>query len=1019
MEIRSAFLIHLRGEMNMRRSRCLFLACLFAAFALSAQTVPHAERFNPKPVSPRSIKVGTEPVHTLSAGGQAQCEVVIPEKACPVEKFAAAELSDYLGKIIGSKVSVTTRPSGEKTAFLLGAAGAPSAGVDLKTIDRDGYVIKSVGKNIVIAGIDDPKGNPAKEAGSYERGTLNGVYDFLERFGGVRFYFPGDIGTVVPSKPDWKIGSIDLLDRPDNLHRRTHCSRVRDLNNGKLEYYEGIAPADISRLSTLRLRHSSLNIPNCHGVRGLELPKRFAKSHPEYFALMEDGRRHDGSFSNWYEFGAGHLCYSNEGLKDVVYEDAKAFLTGQKASSRGISRWSPSLFSQPFFNIMPNDGLYVCRCENCRKLGAQLGGNPAVVWKFETDIARRLQQENIPGYITVMAYESYRKIPPVDIPSNVIVMLALTGPWKELSAARDADYQLLKDWNKKLNAKTYLWTYLTKILNLVADIPSFTPGAVASFYRQAAPYSFGSFMEAETDFWIFNCMNFYVFGKVMWDTSTDVDVLLDEHCRLMYGPAAAQMREFYSTLERHWLRIVSHIVETNVGPKAVLPSQYDLWTKIYSPAEVERINGLFDEAEKLTASDPDSLKRVKFMRKELWGPVLAGYERFNRFMADNSLWTIYMPEAAEKITVDGKLDESAWQQAKPVWMVPRGKEDAAEVHTRARMLCDAENIYIGIECDEPFTDQMVCAPREDQDIRMWLDNALELFFASKTSDDFRYQIMLNSDGKICDLRWPEGAKGSWRSGIEYKPGVVPGKMWCAEVRIPRSSMPELARDKFLVNFTRNRVLKQEKVKVPAYTWSRFTRHQTPEYFGNAIAGKEPESSNLLQGGDFDVREFTGRKGVFGVDSQPCWIAHRSDCPVTLDREVFRTGGQSIRLERPAGAVGSLCGILQYVPGLKAGKKYRLSFFVKLKNVHGDEQHPSAGFYAQIRFGTKDAGTVFRPLRQAFRGDIQWIRLGYTFTAPEGTGETGRPYLEFRLSEQAAGTVWIDQVELCEITEPEK
>ena len=1003
----------------MKNTRLRLLIGTFTLFAMSAGAATDAARFNPKPVSPRYVKVGTEPVHTLAAGGQAQCEIVIPEKACPVEKFAAAELSGYLEKIIGSKVPVTTKPTEGKTSFLLGSAGAPAAGVDLKAIDRDGYVIRSVGEDIVIAGIDDPKGNPAKGAGSYERGTLNGVYEFLERFGGVRFYFPGDIGTIVPARPDWKIGSIDLMDRPDNLHRRTHCARVLDLNSGKLNYYEGIAPADITRLTGLRLRHSSLNIPNCHGVRGLDLPKRFAKSHPEFFALMEDGRRHDGSIPGRYDYDAGHLCYSSEGLKEVVYEDAKAFLTGQEASSRGIKRWSPSNFSRPFFNIMPNDALYVCRCENCRKLGAELGGNPTVIWKFETDIARRLQQENIPGYITVMAYESYKKIPPVDIPSNVIVMLALTGPWKERSATRDADYQLLKDWNEKLHAKTYLWTYLTKILNLVADIPSFTPRAVGSFYHQAAPYSFGSFMEAETDFWIFNCMNFYVFSKVMWDNSADVDALLDEHCRLMYGPAAPQMKEFYDTLERHWLGIVSNVVETNVGPKAVLPSQYDLWTKIYSPAEVARINGLFDEAEKLTASDPASLKRVKFMRKELWSPVLTGYERFNKFMADNSLWTIYVPETGEKITLDGKLDEPAWQQAKPVWMVPR-RGDEAEVHTRTRMLCDAENIYIGIECDEPFTDQMVCAPREDQDIRMWCDNSLELFFAAKTSDEFMYQIMLNSDGKICDLRWPEGAKGSWRSRIEYKPGTVPGKMWVAEVRIPRSAMPELAKDKFLVNFTRNRVLKQEKVKVPAYTWSRFIRHQTPEYCGNAIVGIAPGSDDLIRGGDFDVQETSGKKGVFTFDSKPCWIGHRTNCPVTLDREVFRTGGQSMRLERPAGAIGSLCGVLQYVPKLEAGKKHRISFFVKLKDVHGGQQHPSAGFYFQIRFATRDSGTVFRPLRQAFRGDIPWTRLEYTFTVPEKTGETGgQPYLEFRLAEYAEGTVWIDHVELSEVKEPEK
>ena len=203
----------------MKQTRTILLAGAFAAFALSAQAAANAERFNPKPVSPRYAKVGKDAVHTIAAGGQAQCEVVIPEKACPVEKFAAKELSEYLGKIIGSKVPVTTTPTKGKTSFLLGNAGAPATGVDLKTIDRDGFVIKSIGEDIVIAGTDDPAENPAKHTFFREKGTLYGVYEFLERFGGVRFYFPGDIGTFVPSKADWKIGSIDLMDRPDGVVR--------------------------------------------------------------------------------------------------------------------------------------------------------------------------------------------------------------------------------------------------------------------------------------------------------------------------------------------------------------------------------------------------------------------------------------------------------------------------------------------------------------------------------------------------------------------------------------------------------------------------------------------------------------------------------------------------------------------------------------------------------------------------------------------------------------------------------
>ena len=98
----------------MKILRCFLMAVIFAAFSLTA--APNAARFNPKPVSPRYVKVGAVPAHTLAEGGKACCEVVIPAKANPSEKYAAKELAGFLEKIIGAKVPIRNRPSGKATA---------------------------------------------------------------------------------------------------------------------------------------------------------------------------------------------------------------------------------------------------------------------------------------------------------------------------------------------------------------------------------------------------------------------------------------------------------------------------------------------------------------------------------------------------------------------------------------------------------------------------------------------------------------------------------------------------------------------------------------------------------------------------------------------------------------------------------------------------------------------------------------------------------------------------------------
>ncbi|MBR2373582.1 MAG: DUF4838 domain-containing protein, partial [Lentisphaeria bacterium] len=725
------------------------LVLLLAAAAATAAAPDNSARFNPKPGIDRQITIDSKVKLSLGSNGKALCEVVAPGNRTTA--FAAKELAAFLSRITGAKVPVVRKASGKVTAFILGAPGAKAVKFDLKKLDRDGYIIKTAGRNIIIAGNDDPKGNPLRTAGFFERGTLNGVYEFLERFCGVRFYFPGEMGTVVPLNKDLSVPGIDIVDRPDNQHRQTYCVGIKSLGNGKLNYYDDSIASSVQRLSKLRLRESTLNLPNCHGLAELGLVQRFAKSNPEFFALKENGKRHDGSVVTRASDEPGQLCFSSEGLKEVIFQDAKAFLSGKSAKERGILMpdgkyyWKSSRHSLPFFNIMPNDSHYPCRCAKCK--GAYDNGNQSssnLIWKFKTDIARRLQQEKIPGYCTMMAYADYRDIPGCNIPSNVIVMLALTGPWNELNPAQQKSYKLLADWNRKLNAKTYLWTYTTKCGNLIGDIPGFTPKAVGSFFKKVHKYSFGSFLESETDFWLFNFMNYYVFSKVMWNNDTDVDAVIAEHLKLMYGPAAPQMKEFYETLERHWLKdIMSNIRETNVGPQAVLPSQFDIWTKIYGPAEINRVNKLFDDAEKAAAKDKKSLARVKFMRAEMWGRVINGARRFNKHNNDNKLWTIYVHPSNEKISIDGKLDEKIWKKAAPVWMLPRGKE-SCEVHTRIRMLADKEYFYVGIECDEPHTDKMLCAKRKIDEIAMWQDNLVELFFAGKAGDDCLYQIMLTS-----------------------------------------------------------------------------------------------------------------------------------------------------------------------------------------------------------------------------------------------------------------------------------
>ena len=143
--------------------------------------------------------------------------------------------------------------------------------------------------------------------------------------------------------------------------------------------------------------------------------------------------------------------------------------------------------------------------------------------------------------------------------------------------------------------------------------------------------------------------------------------------------------------------------------------------------------------------------------------------------------------------------------------------------------------------------------------------------------------------------------------------------------------------------------------------------------------------------------FSGKKAA--------WIA---SMPIVVDKNNFMTKGQSLRLELPEGN-----RILRQKLDknlLKAGKRYQLSFYLKLENVV-NPKNPRQGFFMDIRFGKSGADNVLFPLSPALSGTLPWTRYQFEFTAPANIGTKGAPYIGFYLSPDARGKVWIDHVEL--------
>ncbi len=210
--------------------------------------------------------------------------------------------------------------------------------------------------------------------------------------------------------------------------------------------------------------------------------------------------------------------------------------------------------------------------------------------------------------------------------------------------------------------------------------------------------------------------------------------------------------------------------------------------------------------------------------------------------------------AAEAVTLDGAVDEAAWDAAP--WQggfvsasaaaENAGEPRKAEVQTRFKMLYDDWGLWVAVECDEP-TPGAIKAATVEHDGTVWADDCVELFFDPAGEGRYYHHFLVNT-------------RGVWYDDYGADYGLVHGKLWdCAietaarvdaaagkwavEVRLPFGGLilNEDAGDNWLWNVTRERHA-GGALQLSTWTPLKGNFHQ-PRLFGS------------LTGVDVDFRRF--------------------------------------------------------------------------------------------------------------------------------------------------------------------
>lgn len=489
---------------------------------------------------------------TLVSGGVAHYQMVLPPDPDEMELRAAEEFATYMARLAGVR---ELRQSETPTVTVeMGRAAANEMMRERASADESGFFIEVAGSTVRLAG-------------TTPTATLYAVYELLERLG-CRWFWPGEIGEVVPSRPRIELEEFSEVQVPDFTGR----------------VLQALPPGEETATWALRNKLGGAHYPGAHSWGRLVPADRYFETHPEYFAEV-DGER-----------VPKQLCTSNPAVAALA---AQSIIEMHEANPE-----------RTWFGIGPNDGGGFCECEECRALDTgdvnPLSGNVSLtdrLMTFFNAIAAQVHQVYPEIRFAFYAYHDYVQPPTRVMPDPSIVpaiapirLCRLHGMGDSLCPERNYHQHLIREWTR-ICPEVYHRGYSYNLagpnlpLNYVSrwaiEIPFCRRNGIAGF-RVETQMSWANYGPLG-----------YVMAKLMWDTRHDVHELLDDFYSRFYGPAARPMGLYWAYMDRQRREAPYH-----TGNAVNIPD-------IYSGRDMRYMKEQLVEALRVTRGDRRYEERVR------------------------------------------------------------------------------------------------------------------------------------------------------------------------------------------------------------------------------------------------------------------------------------------------------------------------------------------------------------------------------------------------------------------------
>lgn len=501
---------------------------------------------------------------SLVQDGRPLATIVLPKAPTEIEKSASVDLQRCLRRMSGAVLPIVAeseQPTGIRVEI-----GATEHGSRLREeLSR----AKHRNEEVCVIAVND---QAVVLVGRNDAATGHAVYSLLERLG-VRWLQPSLAWEIVPRQKTVSVRTGRQILAP-------YFDRRGGLATSPNKMDESWSDSTQSWARRNRLGGWD-HVGNGHSYQFIVSRDRF-KDHPEYFGFWQ-GRRHPLQ-----------LCTTHP---DVI----------RMAIERARDDWCKNSDAR-LLCISPNDGNQgFCECDQCTKLRFARGNHSDLIVELANQVARAIRDKHPDRFVTF--YADYHCVgPPLQVKPeknlvfwipqwNVDRAQPLTHPRQK--RFRDA----LESWSQFGNPiHLYLyytsynhWLYYPLTHCFRVDFPHFVKNGVRGVYSQSQPN------------WGTQGLNLYLYSRLAWDPSLDVDELVLEFCELAYGPAARTMLRYYKLLEETAASgtyyTVSDVVGT-FGPKVV-----DQTNRLMAQA-VQQV-----EAAIADGGDPDLLHRIQYVAR--------------------------------------------------------------------------------------------------------------------------------------------------------------------------------------------------------------------------------------------------------------------------------------------------------------------------------------------------------------------------------------------------------------------